>query len=62
MSSIVYQNNVDTLCTCVVRDSLHISALKQATMRPLFSCLFTARGNFPQFELVYGVKMFLPVG
>ncbi len=30
MSSIVYQCNVDTLCTCVVKDSLHISDLKPA--------------------------------
>lgn len=45
---------VDTLCTCVV--SGPSQAGEEATIRPLFSCLFIASWYFPQFQLVYGVK------
>lgn len=53
-----------SLCTCVVRDSLHISDLKRASRLQWGLCfprLFTASWYFPQLELVYGVKTFLPV-
>lgn len=47
----------DALCTCVVSGPSRAGG--EATIRPLFSRLFTASWYFPQFQLFYGVKKVL---